>query len=149
MTEKSNDVTLDIYGNETDMTLPQVISPEDVPLTHYIRPERGGVKERFEPGDGFLRNLITADTARCTLFEALPGESFWTDDHAWHEILYVIEGEVTILVPPLGKAIVAKEGQLIHNLPRTKHQTMNRSSKPMKVLVFSPQGQDGAAQEVL
>ena len=66
------------------------------------------------------------------MWDALPGESFWTDRHPVDEFLYVIEG-VAILVPPLREAIEAHPGDVVHMPAGTEHQTMNRGPGPLKV----------------
>ncbi|WP_416972172.1 cupin domain-containing protein [Streptomyces sp. 4F14] len=118
--------------------LPTVISSDDVPLTFYTRPGRSGSTDRYEPGDALVRNYIQTDRFHVGIWEALPGESFWTDCHSDEEVLYVIEGEVTILVLPLGKAVVGRQGDLIRMPAGLEHQSMNRGTRPLKVLFFSP-----------
>lgn len=118
--------------------LPRVISPESEPLTLYTRPQRQGTAERFEPGDGLVRNLIQNDRFHVGIWEALPGESFWTDYHPTDEFLYVIEGVVTILVPSRREAIQAHAGDVVHMPARTDHQTMNRGPGPLKLLFCAP-----------
>jgi len=119
-------------------SLPLVIRADDVPLTLYTRPQRGGPAERFEPGDGLVRNYIRTDRFHVGVWEALPGESFWTDCHPSEEFLYVIEGEATVLVPPLRQAVVARRGDVVRMPSGTEHQTMNRGSQPLKLLFCSP-----------
>lgn len=80
---------------------PQVISMRDVPSTLYTRPQRPGPTDRFEPGDALIRTYIESDRFHVGVWDALPGESFWTDRHPVDEFLYVTEGVATILVPPL------------------------------------------------
>jgi mannose-6-phosphate isomerase-like protein (cupin superfamily) len=121
-----------------DSTLPTVISPDDVPLTLYTRPGRSGATDRYEPGDALVRNYIQSDRFHVGVWEALPGESFWTDCHADEKFLCVIEGEITILVPPLRTAVVGRRGDLIRMPVGTEHQSMNRGSAPLKVLFCSP-----------
>lgn len=118
--------------------LPTVISASDVPLTLYTRPHRGGPSDRFEPSDALVRNYIQTERFHVGVWEALPGESFWTDCHPAEEFLYVIEGEATVLVPPLREAVVARQGDLVRMPPETEHQTMNRGSGVLRLLFCSP-----------
>ena len=107
-------------------TRPKVISMRDVPSTLYTRPQRHGPTDRFEPGDALIRTYIESDRFHVGVWDALPGESFWTDKHPVDEFLYVIEGVATILVPPLREAIEAHQGDVVHMPAGTEHQTMNR-----------------------
>ena len=118
--------------------LPDVVRADEVPLTLYTRPQRSGLSDRYEPGDALVRNYIRTDRFHVGVWEALPGESFWTDRHPAEEFLYVIEGEATILVPPLRRAVLARRGDLVRMPPGTEHQTMNRGSQPLKLLFCSP-----------
>lgn len=118
--------------------LPVVISPERGPLTLYTRPQRTGSTERFEPGDGLVRNLIQSERFHVGIWEALPGESFWIDCHPVDEFLYVIEGVATILVPSLRQAVQAHQGDVVHMPARTDHQTMNRGPGTLKLLFCAP-----------
>ncbi len=119
-------------------SLPVVIAAADVPLTLYTRPRRGGPTDRYEPGDALVRDYIRTDRFHVGVWEALPGESFWTDCHSDDEFLYIIEGELTIVVPPLRQAVVARQGDLVRMPPGTEHQSMNRGTTPVKVLFCSP-----------
>lgn len=56
---------------------PKVISMRDVPS----RPQRPGPTDRFEPGDALIRTYIESDRFHVGVWDALPGESFWTDKH--------------------------------------------------------------------
>ena len=118
--------------------LPDVVRADEGPLTLYTRPQRSGLSDRYEPGDALVRNYIRTDRFHVGVWEALPGESFWTDRHPAEEFLYVIEGEATILVPPLRRAVLARRGDLVRMPPGTEHQTMNRGSQPLKLLFCSP-----------
>lgn len=118
--------------------LPEVISPQNHPLTLYTRPGRAGSTERFEPGDGLVRSLIESDRFQVGIWEALPGESFWTDQHPLDEFLYVIEGTVTILVPSRREAVQAHQGEVVHMPAGTDHQTMNRGPGPLRLLFCAP-----------
>jgi mannose-6-phosphate isomerase-like protein (cupin superfamily) len=119
-------------------SLPTVIRADDVRYTLYTRPQRSGSTDRYEPGDALVRNYTQTDRFHVGVWEALPGESFWTDCHSEEEFLYIIEGEATVLVPPLREAVVARQGDLVRMPSGTEHQTMNRGPKPLKVLFCSP-----------
>lgn len=118
--------------------LPEVTSPQRHRLTLYTRPQRTGPTERFEPGDGLVRNLIQSERFHVGIWEALPGESFWTDCHPVDEFLYIIEGVATILVPSLRQAVEAHQGDVVHMPARTEHQTMNRGAGTLKLLFCAP-----------
>ncbi len=121
-------------------TRPKVISMRDVPSTLYTRPQRHGPTDRFEPGDALIRTYIESDRFHVGVWDALPGESFWTDKHPVDEFLYVIEGVATILVPPLREAIEAHQGDVVHMPAGTEHQTMNRGPGTLKLLFCAPPG---------
>lgn len=123
---------------ESTAPLPKIIRPDDAPLTLYTRPRRAGETDRYEPGDGLVRNLIDNERYQVGIWEALPGESFWTDCHPTHEFLYIIEGEATILVPSRREAVVARAGEVVAMPPGTDHQTMNRGSSRLRLLFCSP-----------
>lgn len=119
---------------------PRVISARDLPLTLYTRPQRQGPTDRFEPGDGLIRTYIENDRFHVGVWEALPGETFWTDKHPVDEFLYIIEGVATIVVPPLREAVQAQQGDVIHMPAETEHQAMNRGPGPLKMLFCAPPG---------
>jgi len=122
-------------------TRPEVINPEDVPLTLYTRPGRPGPKDRYEPGDALMRTIIANDRYEVGLFECLPGESFWVDLHEEaEEFLYIISGELTMLLPQHREAIVVRAGQFLRNPPGVHHQAINRGSELLKVLYCAPPG---------
>ncbi|WP_109471637.1 cupin domain-containing protein [Ornithinimicrobium cavernae] len=124
-----------------DERLPQVIDPADVPLTLYTRPDRPGPQDRYEPGDALMRTLIANDRYELGQFECLPGESFWVDLHEdADEFLYVISGELTMLLPRRREAIVVREGQFLLNPVGTHHQAINRGPGMLKVLYCAPPG---------
>lgn len=120
---------------------PLVIDPVDVPLTLYTRPGRPGPQDRYEPGDALMRTIIASDRYEVGLFEALPGESFWVDVHQdADEFLYIISGELTMVLPKLREAIVVRQGQFLQNPPHTYHQAVNRGPELLKVLYCAPPG---------
>lgn len=120
---------------------PVVINPADVPLTLYTRPDRPGPKDRYEPGDALMRTIIVNDRYEVGVFEAMPGESFWVDLHEdTDEFLYIIAGELTMVLPHLREAVVVPEGQFLHNPPGTLHQAVNRGQSLLRVLYCAPPG---------
>lgn len=120
---------------------PTVIDPADVPLTLYTRPGRSGPQDRYEPGDALMRTIIANDIYEVGLMEALPGESFWVDFHEDdEEFLYIISGELTMLLPDLREALVVKEGQFLRNPPGINHQAINRGTELLKILYCAPAG---------
>lgn len=120
---------------------PTVIDPQDVPLTLYTRPGRSGPQDRYEPGDALMRTIIANDMYELGLMEALPGESFWVDFHEdAEEFLYIIAGELTMLLPDLREAIVVRQGQFLRNPPGMNHQAINRGTELLRVLYCAPAG---------
>ncbi len=117
---------------------PRVIDPGTIPLTLYTRPGRSGARERFEPGDALVREVIDCDRFAVGLWEALPGESFWVDEHEHDEFLYIISGEATVLLPDDRRALTARAGEVVHMTAGTPHQTMNRGEVMLKVLYCAP-----------
>lgn len=117
---------------------PQVIQPESVPPTLYTRPARSGPLDCFEPGDALVRTLIDTDRFEVGIWEALPGESFWVDEHDQDEFQYIIDGEATVVLPKEGTALVAHAGEVVYMPAGTAHQTMNRGPRLLRVLYCAP-----------
>lgn len=88
-----------------------------------------------------MRTIIVNDRYEVGLFECLPGESFWVDFHEGdEEFLYIISGELTMLLPQLREAIVVREGQFLRNPPGVHHQAINRGIELLEVLYCAPPG---------
>lgn len=117
---------------------PAVIQPDSVAPTLYTRPRRSGPTDRFEPGDALVRTLIDTDRFEVGIWEALPGESFWVDEHELDEFQYVISGEATVVLPGKRTAVVARAGEVVYMPAGTAHQTMNRGTQPLRVLYCAP-----------
>ena len=117
---------------------PRVIRPDTVGPTLYTRPARSGPVDRFEPGDALVRTLIDTDRFEVGIWEALPGESFWVDEHELDEFQYVISGEATVVLPNDRTAMVARAGEVVYMPAGTAHQTMNRGAEPLRVLYCAP-----------
>ncbi len=128
-------------GQPQEPQRPEVIDPADVPLTLYTRPGRAGPQDRYEPGDALMRTILVNDRFEVGLMEALPGESFWVDYHDdAEEFLYIISGELTMVLPDLREAIVVRQGQFLRNPTGINHQAVNRGPEPLKVMYCAPPG---------
>lgn len=128
-------------GSGPEVRRPVVIDPADVPLTLYTRPDRPGPQDRYEPGDALMRTIIANEQYEVGVMEALPGESFWVDLHEdAEEFLYIISGELTMLLPELREAVVVRQGQFLRNPPGVYHQAINRGTELLTVLYCAPAG---------
>jgi mannose-6-phosphate isomerase-like protein (cupin superfamily) len=120
---------------------PRIIDPAQVPFTLYTRPDRQGPADRYEPGDALMQTVIQGERYEVGISEMLPGESFWVDVHEdADEFLYVISGELTMVLPQLREAMVVRQGQFLVNPVGIQHQAVNRGPDRLRILYCAPPG---------
>jgi quercetin dioxygenase-like cupin family protein len=62
------------------------------------------------PGEDQVRRILAAEGISAYRWSNAPGDTYAAHSHAYHKVIYVIQGSITFGLPDLGKVIELQPG---------------------------------------